>query len=206
MTPIIFARITKVDEARQEVTGRAVAEEVDRSDEVFDYDTSKPEFLKWNADTFADSNGLSHGNVRAMHGNVCAGKLTDINFNDVEKCIDVTAKIVDPTEWNKIIEGCYSGFSIGGRYARKWPDVQNGKTVMRYTAVPSEISIVDRPCVQSAKFHNISKNSFQLIKRDGSIERRAFGKVEPCSRDPHRRTTEFIRKRVHPLGPTRPAS
>lgn len=32
----LFARIYKVDEARQEVTGRAAQEVVDRSDELFD--------------------------------------------------------------------------------------------------------------------------------------------------------------------------
>jgi hypothetical protein len=39
--------------------------------------------------------------------------------------------------------------------------------VTRYTAVPSEISIVDRPCVAAAKF-------FDIHKRDGSTVRRQF--------------------------------
>ena len=39
--------------------------------------------------------------------------------------------------------------------------------VTRYTAVPSEISIVDRPCCPTAKF-------FHIKKRDGSIVKREF--------------------------------
>lgn len=168
----IFARIIKVDEARQEVTGCAVQEIVDRDNEIFDYKSSKPEFMKWSAEVFADTNGQSMGNVRSMHGNVCAGKLTDMQFDDAEKSINVTAKIVDPVEWKKIQEGCYAGFSIGGRYARKWAEPINGRMVNRYTAIPSEISIVDRPCIPTAKFYSISK--FDFIKRDGSIEKRDF--------------------------------
>ena len=163
----IFARIYKVDEETRTVTGRAAQEVVDRENELFDYATSKPEFMKWSAEVHADANGQSLGNVRSMHGNVAAGKLTDIQFLDEERAIDVSAKIVDDNEWRKCLEGVHTGFSIGGRYAKKWPEAINGKMVNRYTAVPSEISIVDRPCIPTAKF-------FSLHKRDGSIENRPF--------------------------------
>lgn len=133
-----------------------------------------------------------------MHGNVCAGKLTDIDFNDVEKAIDVTAKILDPTEWRKVVEGAYLGFSIGGRYARKWAEVQNGKAVTRYTAVPSEMSIVDRPCIPTAKFHQISKGGFLLTKRDGTTERRQF-----CSSTNGGSSVDIF-KVIHSRGPRRP--
>ena len=163
----IFARITKVDEERREVSGRATQEMIDRDNEVFDYKTSKPNFQAWSAEVYKDTDGKSLGNVRSMHGNTAAGKLTDIMFDDVEKAIDVTAKIVDDNEWKKVQEGVYTGFSIGGRYVRKWAEVMNGKMVNRYTASPNEISIVDRPCVTTAKF-------FTVHKRDGSIEERPF--------------------------------
>lgn len=163
----IFARIVKVDEETRTVTGRAAQEVVDRDNEIFDYDTSKPEFMKWSAEVHADTSGKSLGNVRSMHGNIAAGKLTNIDFNDVEKAIDVSAKIIDNNEWEKVLEGVHTGFSIGGRYARKWAQPINGKMVQRYTAVPSEISIVDRPCCPTAKF-------FEVHKRDGSFEKREF--------------------------------
>lgn len=162
----IFCRITKVDEKRREVTGRATQEAVDRDGEIMDYATTKPEFMKWSAEVSADTGGKSLGNVRSMHGNVAAGKLTNIDFNDVEKAIDVTAKIVDPVEWDKVLEGVHTGFSIGGRYARKWAEPIAGKMVTRYTAVPSEISIVDRPCCPTAKFFTIHKHDGSVVKRE----------------------------------------
>lgn len=161
----IFARITKVDEATGKVYGRAVQEVVDRSGEIFDYATSKPNFEKWSTDIAKATDGKSVGNVRAMHGKVAAGKLTAITFNDAEKAIDVVAEIVDPVEREKALKGVYTGFSIGGRYVRKWEDDVH-KGVERYTAEPSEISIVDLPCVPTAQF--------TVVKSDGSEELRKF--------------------------------
>jgi hypothetical protein len=163
----IFARLTKVDEETRTVTGRACQELVDRDNEMMDYDSSKPEFMKWSAEVHADTGGKPLGNVRAMHGNVAAGVLTDIRFEDVEKAIDVSAHIVDDQEWKKIVSGTYAGFSIGGRYSKRWSEPINGRMVTKYTAVPSEISIVDRPCIPTAKF-------FTIHKRDGSTVEQAF--------------------------------
>ncbi len=163
----IFARITKVDESTRTVSGRATQEMIDRDSEVFDYGSSKPFFQKWSASVFADTSGKSLGNVRAMHGSVAAGILTNIDFDDHEKAIDVTAHITDDQEWKKVVTGTYSGFSIGGKYTKKWPDVISGVMVNRYTADPAEISIVDRPCVPAAKF-------FTIHKADGSTRTVAF--------------------------------
>lgn len=170
----MFARITKVDEERREVTGRAAQETIDRDGEIFDFDSSVPNFQKWSAECFADSRGLSRGNIRAMHGNVAAGVVKNIDFNQTEKAIDIVAKITDDAEWNKILTGTYQGFSIGGRYSRKWADISGGKTIQRYTAVPSEISIVDRPACPSALF-------FDIHKRDGSVIKKQFATTKDRS-------------------------
>jgi hypothetical protein len=82
-----------------------------------DYASSKPEFQRWSADVFEASNGKSLGNVRSMHGAVAAGKLTNIVFDDVERAVDVEAKIIDDAEWAKVQLGVFTGFSIGGRGA-----------------------------------------------------------------------------------------
>lgn len=163
----MFARITKVDEERREVTGRAAQETVDRDGEVFDFASSVPNFQRWSAECYADSGGKSRGNIRAMHGSVAAGIVKNIDFNQIEKAIDITAQITDDAEWKKILTGTYQGFSIGGRYSRKWTDISGGKPVVRYTAMPSEISVVDRPSCPSALF-------FDIHKRDGSIIRKSF--------------------------------
>ena len=162
----IFARITKIDERTRTVTGRAAQEILDRSGEIMDYKKSKPLFQKWSAECFADSGGRSHGNVREMHGSIAAGKLTGITFDDTELAIDVEAQIVDDQSWEKVASGVFTGFSIGGSYLNKTQELVNGKTITRYVAAPSEVSLVDRPCIPSAVF--------DVTKRDGRVVKRPF--------------------------------
>ncbi|TDV04679.1 DUF6582 domain-containing protein [Paraburkholderia caballeronis] len=161
----LFARLTKVDEENRLVYGRATDETVDRAGEIFDYDSSKPFFEKWSNDIAKATDGKSLGNLRAMHGNVAAGKLTSIEFNDGEKAIDIVTKIVDDNEWGKVLEGVYTGFSIGGSYYKTWMDTD--AKARRFTADPCEISIVDLPCNPSAGF-------FDIQKADGSVMQKAF--------------------------------
>lgn len=164
----LFAQIQKVDEAKRLVFGRAAQEVADKSGEIMDYVSSKPHFAKWSDDISKDTEGKNLGNVRAMHGKVAAGKLTSIDFNDDDLAVDVCAKIVDDQEWKKVLEGVYTGFSIGGAYVGdKKVEKINGKDVTRYTAKPSELSLVDRPCIPSAKF-------FEVQKADGTLEKVEF--------------------------------
>lgn len=168
MSMNLFAQITKVDEAKRLVIGRAVQEVPDLADEIFDYESSKPHFKAWSDEFSKDTEGKSLGNLRAMHGKVAAGKLVGIDFNDGDKAVDISAKVVDEGEWMKVLEGVYTGFSIGGSYVgeRKTEKI-GGKEIKRYTAKPAEISLVDSPCVPSAKF-------FQVHKADGSDAAVAF--------------------------------
>jgi hypothetical protein len=164
----VFAQIKKVDEAKRLVYGRAAEEIVDRSGEIMDYASSKPHFIKWSEDISRDTEGKSLGNVRAMHGKVAAGKLVELDFVDSDKAVDVCAKIVDDGEWKKVMEGVYTGFSIGGSYiGEKKVEKLDGREVTRYTARPNELSLVDQPCIHTAKF-------FEIQKVDGSVEKVDF--------------------------------
>ena len=171
MKPNLFFQITKVDEANRLVTGRAVQEVPDKADEIFDYEGSKPYFEKWTEEIAGVTKGKSLGNVRSMHSNVAAGKVTQMDFNDPAKAIDITAKIVDNNEWDKVLEGVHTGFSIGGDYVKKWADPADAK-LTRYIAKPSEISLVDRPCIPTALF-------FDIKKADGTVVQKAFKPVAP---------------------------
>lgn len=172
----IFLPLTKVDAELRLVYGVAAVEELDRSGEIFDYEKSKPYFEKWSADTekstlvatnvFGDA-AKSYGNVREMHGKTggAAGKLSaPLAFDDVNKSIEVCAKVVDDAAWKKVQEGVYTGFSIGGDYVGDpWDDpaVKVGKrAAKRYVADPIEISLVDAPCMPSA--------TYQFIKSAGA--------------------------------------
>jgi hypothetical protein len=169
----LFLPLTKVDVDARMVHGVATAESPDRAGEICDYETTKPYFQSWSDDTRAVSGGKSLGAVRAMHGRIAAGKLTDISFDDANRRILVAAKIVDDAEWEKVLEGVYTGFSQGGRYVKRWNDEATGMT--RYTAEPSEISLVDVPCLPGA--------TFEVVK-EGVVEKRAFAKPETFNESP----------------------
>ena len=167
----LFIPLSKADAAQRLIYGYATAELPDRSGEICDYATTKPYYEQWSADFAKASGGKSLGNLRAMHGKVAAGKISAIAFNDDEKRIEIAAKIVDDEEWRKIEEGVYTGFSQGGAYVKRWADPEN-PDFTRYTACPSEISLVDLPCLPQA--------TFELVKADGVHEKRAFaGKAAP---------------------------
>ncbi|MDH2310350.1 hypothetical protein [Methylobacterium brachiatum] len=159
----LFLPLTKVDAVNRLVYGVATAETPDRAGEVCDYASTKPFYEKWSGGIAKATDGRSLGNLRAMHGKVAAGKVTQIAFNDDARQIEICAKVVDDAEWRKVEEGVYTGFSQGGAYAKRWKG-EDG--LMRYTADPSEVSLVDLPCLPSA--------TFQVLKADGAAETRAF--------------------------------
>jgi hypothetical protein len=143
----MFIPLIKVDAARRRVYGVATAEQEDRAGEICDYASTKPFYEKWSAEIAKSTRGKSLGNLRAMHGNVAAGKVIEITFNDAAKQIEICAKVVDDAEWAKVLEGVYTGFSQGGSYERRWTDAEG---CTRYTASPTEISLVDLPCLSRA--------------------------------------------------------
>lgn len=170
--PRVFVPLTKVDEEQRLVYGTITQEVLDKSGEVMDYDASKGNFQKWSDDIHQASGGLSKGNLRVMHGLTVAGKVTDLEFNDEDKTIEVCTKVVDDSEWEKVKEGCYTGFSVGGKYGKKWKETVDGQTITKYEAIPNEVSLVDNPCVPSA--------TFSLVKADGAEEQVMFkAAVEP---------------------------
>ncbi|MDG3442463.1 hypothetical protein [Nitrospirillum amazonense] len=143
----MFIPLSKAFEAKRQLIGR-IDETPDRDGEVFDYASSKPLFEAWSGALAKASDGKNLGNVRAMHGRVAAGLLSAIHFDDAAKAIEFVCDVVDDAEWAKAQRGVYTGFSPGGGYVRKWQDGAH----KRYTANPTEISLVDLPCIPSATF------------------------------------------------------
>ena len=170
----MFIPLTKIDAGKRLVYGVVTAETPDRGNEVCDYASTKPYYQKWSDEARKASGGKSLGNLRAMHGKVAAGRVEAIHFNDDDKQIEVCAKIIDDAEWAKVEAGVYTGFSQGGGYVKRWPD-ENDPDLMRYTASPCEISLVDLPCLPSA--------TFAMIKADGAVETMKFASsTTPSSR------------------------
>lgn len=190
----LFVPIMKIDAEKRLVYGRVADETPDASGEIFDYATSKPHFEKWSGDIEKASGGKSLGNVRVMHTAKAAGKVTNIHFDDSEKCIEVVTKCVDDDEWKKIEQGVYTGFSMGGAYVKKWKD-KDDATKSRYTGRPVEISYVDSPCIPTA--------TFEVSKADGATELRKFtpwvptagevaAEAEVLAKDSGKPWTDFI--------------
>lgn len=177
----VFVPIRKVDEENRLVYGTITEEVMDKSGEVMDYASSKPLFEKWSQGIASATDGKSLGNVRVMHTAKAAGKLTDIVFLDEDRRIEAAAKIVDDDEWEKVKEGVYTGFSIGGRYAKRWKDGD----VQRFTADPVEVSLVDNPCVPTAHF--------SMVKANGAEEQVAFKLWQPSNEDVAAKATELAK-------------
>lgn len=153
-----FVPLQKVIEARREVWGIAAVEQPDMSGEIMDYEKSKPNFWAWSKLVQKASGGKSYGNVRESHTSKAVGKVIKLLFDDAAKAIRVGVKVVDAEAWQKVVEGVFTGFSIGGRYGERWEDPLN-KGYVRYEAIPIELSMVDLPCIPGA--------TFEMVKADG---------------------------------------
>jgi hypothetical protein len=160
-----FIAITKVDAARREVYGVVASETPDKDGEICDYASTRPEYEAWSAEFERATEGKSLGNVREMHTHSAVGKVTRLDFDDGARTISVCAKVVDDEAWEKCQEGVYTGFSHGGRYLKVWQDPA-GQNHVRYTAQPTEVSLVDNPCNPDAHF--------EYVKADGSVEVKKF--------------------------------
>jgi hypothetical protein len=181
----LFIPITRVDAAKRLVYGTVAEEIPDKSNEIMDYASARPEFEAWSAEIEKASDGKSVGNLRAMHGHVAAGKLESIAFDDEARKIECCGKVVDDGEWNKVLEGVYTGFSMGGKYLRRWPDEENPQ-LTRYTPQPAEVSLVDNPCIPTA--------TFEIVKEDGTTELRKFkdASAEPVAKAGARHTKDDL--------------
>lgn len=169
-----FIAFSKIDQQLHQVSGVVTCEQVDRDQEVCDYEKSVPFYRAWSEELSRTTGGKNLGNLRSMHQLNAIGHAVDIQFRDAEKAIYMTFVVEDPTEWAKVVSGTYTGFSQGGRKIAEFPDPVNGQYT-RYIASPSEVSLVDFPALPAAHFDAIKANEtegayIQKIKVDGIAE------------------------------------
>ena len=179
--------LLKADESLHEVWGRATQEIIDHAGEIMDYETSKPLFQAWSDDFAKRTNGKSYGAIREQHDSKKAvGKIVEpLSFSDSDKAIDIHVKVVDENTWRKVSESVLTAFSIGGAYEKTWTDKEGN---FRYTARPTEISLVDEPCCSAAVI--------QFVKADGTIEEKPL-KKEVSNVDKEKETqVETVEKAV----------
>ena len=122
----IFAEICKVNPETRMVYGYASTEAMDVQGERVSKDAlakALPAYMQF-------------ANIREMHQPSAVGVAKEATLD--EKGLYLAAKVVDDDAWNKVKEGVYKGFSIGGKTVTK---VDEMITELRL----SEISLVDRP-------------------------------------------------------------
>ena len=100
---LLYAPISKTDEDQRMVYGYASTEALDSQGEVV-----KKDALKDALDDY-----MKYANIREMHQPSAVGKTKNAQIDS--KGLYVAVKVVDDSAWNKVKEGVYNGFSIGGR-------------------------------------------------------------------------------------------
>jgi hypothetical protein len=152
--------ISKVNKEKRTVSGFASLDNVDRHGDIVTAEANKKAFERF------------RGNIREMHGPSAVGKMVKFkedNFFDPEtnkkySGIYVTAYISKGAQdaWEKVLDGTYSGFSIGGNIndaKMEKVDDNSGKdrrVIHDYDL--HELSLVDSPANQLANFFSIEKN------------------------------------------------
>src|SRR5216683_6374889 len=132
----LYAEITKIDRERRMVFGYASTEALDSQGEVV-----RKEAIEAALDDY-----MRFANIREMHQPSAVGVAKEAAIDD--RGLYLGAKIVDGDAWQKVVEGVYKGFSIGGRVTARDPADRRVITALRLT----EISVVDRPANPEAVF------------------------------------------------------
>ena len=146
----MFIPIVKVDEEKRIIRGTATTEAKDSSGEILEYKGSKKAFSDW----------FKWANVREMHNASAVGKGLSWEGNEEQKKIDVEVKVVDDNAWNKVKEGVYQGFSVGGNRVEsevvKGDDGEDVRMTNKWDMV--ELSLVDRGANPEAVFSIAKRN------------------------------------------------
>lgn len=128
--------IAKVDAEQRMVWGYASTEALDEQGEI----------VKREALEAALGDYMRFANIREMHRPSAVGVAREATIDD--KGLYLAAKIVDDEAWEKVVQGVYKGFSIGGRVTARDPA---DRTIILGLAL-TEISVVDRPANPEAVF------------------------------------------------------
>jgi len=149
---------SKVDQERRIVSGFATLDNIDKQGDIVTTEASVSAFTKF------------RGNIREMHQPSAVGKM--ISFKE-DKYFDpetkkfytgvyVSAYVSKGAQdcWEKVLDGTYTGFSIGGRM-NKWDDAYDEKADCSVRVIKDydlvELSLVDNPANQFANVLSIEK-------------------------------------------------
>jgi hypothetical protein len=150
--------IGKVDKERRIVSGFATLDNVDKQGDVVDTSASLSAFKSF------------RGNLREMHQPSAVGKVVsfkedryfDPNTKKFYSGVYVSAYVSKGAQdaWEKVLDGTYSGFSIGGNIKKYDDQYDEGmdkavRIIKEYEL--HELSLVDNPANQFANIFSIEK-------------------------------------------------
>lgn len=158
----------KVDKERRTVSGFASLDNVDKQDDIVTMEASLNAFKKF------------RGNIREMHQPSAVGKM--VSFKEDKYFDPETKKMYNGVyvstyiskgaqdAWEKVLDGTYTGFSIGGRM-NKWDDAYDEKLDRQIRIIKDydlvELSLVDSPANQFASIVSVEKvDGVDVIKSD----------------------------------------
>jgi hypothetical protein len=167
---------SKVDKERRIVSGFASLDNLDKQMDIVTSEASMRAFENF------------RGNIREMHQPSAVGKMVSFKedkYFDPEskkfyKGVYVSAYISKGANdaWEKVLDGTYTGFSIGGRM-NKWDDAYDEKSdsqiriIKEYDLV--ELSLVDSPANQFANILSVEKvNGVDVVKGDETVLENVF--------------------------------
>lgn len=132
------------------VRGISDPSEPNKQGMLLDYESSKPYIEKYVADFEARTGGESKGALREMHQPSAVGCIRELEFDDGARAIPVAVLVSDDRAQKKVLDKTYTAFSWFWRIVGKpWEDAEatkaHGRTIMRYTGNPVELSLVDSP-------------------------------------------------------------
>lgn len=150
----IFVPLAKFDEERRLAIGYASTPALD----------SQGEIVKREAVEAALPDYMRFANVREMHQPSAVGVAQEAGVD--AKGLHIAAKVVDDDAWEKVKQGVYKGFSIGGRVTARDPADRRVITGLELT----EISLVDRPANPEAVIDVYKRDLAKAGRRNSAAD------------------------------------
>lgn len=155
----------KIDEEKRTVSGFATLDNVDAHGDIIDAAASVDAFKRF------------RGGLREMHTNNAVGTL--VSFEEAKKYYDedkevytgvyITAKVSKGAQdtWEKVLDGTYKGFSIGGKIKKRDKLTMDGverPVIKEYDLI--EVSLVDNPANPLANVLTVRKIGDTFVYSD----------------------------------------
>ena len=163
--------IDKVDIERRMVSGFATLDNIDKQDDIVTTEASLQAFKNF------------RGNLREMHQPSAVGKIVsfkedkyfDPNSKKFYSGVYVSAYVSKGAQdaWEKVLDGTYSGFSIGGNI-KSWDDAYNADMDKAIRIIKDydlyELSLVDSPANQFASIISVEKVNGHNVISGASVD------------------------------------